>query len=256
MVGHNGSFNCNAAKVLIVAEGWAHRDAFLKQVKEELSKMPSRRAYYPGAQQRYAAFMERYVQAQPLSASGPEIVPWTFIPGVEAKKGEYALTQEAFCGVLAEVSLPGSTAGDFLPNAVRFANDEVWGTLSCCMIVHPSTEKQFPEVVDAAIAHLRYGGIGINCWAGLIFGSIALSWGAYPGHTLEDIRSGIGSVHNSFLIDNPHHSVMRAPFRIAPYPLWFANHKNLTGLGKALAKMEESPGFFRLLGVLVQAFQG
>ncbi|MEU2237490.1 hypothetical protein ABZ585_42055, partial [Streptomyces vietnamensis] len=27
------------------------------------------------------------------------------------------------------------------------------------------------------------------------------TWGAYPGHTLDDVQSGIGIVHNALLLD-------------------------------------------------------
>ena len=44
---------------------------------------------------------------------------------------------ENWCGVLQEVALPG-TYGDpeaFLDAAVKFANEECWGTLSCSLMV-------------------------------------------------------------------------------------------------------------------------
>ena len=47
---------------------------------------------------------------------------------------------ENWCGVLQEVALPG-TYGDpeaFLDAAVRFANEDCWGTLSCALMVQPS----------------------------------------------------------------------------------------------------------------------
>lgn len=46
---------------------------------------------------------------------------------------------ENWCGVLQEVALPG-TQGDpdaFLEAAVKFANEECWGTLSCSLMVRP-----------------------------------------------------------------------------------------------------------------------
>ncbi|HKU38630.1 MAG TPA: aldehyde dehydrogenase family protein, partial [Polyangiales bacterium] len=99
MVAQNASFNCNAAKVLVTAKGWAQRERFLEKVHAALSRAPARKAYYPGADARYRGFLERYPQAKPLGAAGPGVVPWTVIPDVPAVKGEYALTQEAFCGV-------------------------------------------------------------------------------------------------------------------------------------------------------------
>lgn len=48
---------------------------------------------------------------------------------------------ENWCGVLQEVALPG-TGGDpetFLEAAVAYANDRCWGTLSCSLMVNPSS---------------------------------------------------------------------------------------------------------------------
>ena len=40
----------------------------------------------------------------------------------------------------------------------------------------------------------------------------------FPGHTLEDIQSGRGVVHNAFLFDHPQKSVVYLPLRIKPTP--------------------------------------
>ncbi len=63
------------------------------------------------------------------------------IPQVPPKTGEYALNHEAFCGLLAEVTLDAEDPGEFLAKAVNFANQKVKGTLSCVLLVHPKTEK-------------------------------------------------------------------------------------------------------------------
>lgn len=256
MVANNGSFNCNAAKVLLVAKGWPQKDAFLAAVRRRLASMPPRKAYYPGAQERYDAFMEHYTQATPLGERSEDVVPWTIIPDVKPDGAEYALTNEAFCGVLALVELEANDAPDFLETAIPFANDQVWGTLSCMMLVHPSTEKQYGSAVDAAIANLRYGGIGVNVWAGVIYGLVVPTWGAYPGHTLQDIRSGRGFVHNTYLFDHPQKSVVRAPFRIFPTPAWFGDHKTLRELGESLTTFEANPSFLRLPKVVAAAVRG
>ena len=148
MVAQNASFNCNAAKVLVVARGWLQRDTFLKYVDEELAKTPPRKAYYPGAEDRYKGFLGSYPKARALGAAGADVVPWTVIPDVPAQHGEYALTNEAFCGVLAEVTLDATTPVEFLEKAVAFANDDCWGTLSCNVLVHPATEESHPAEVD------------------------------------------------------------------------------------------------------------
>jgi len=256
MVTQNASFNCNAAKVLVVAEGWSQRRAFLDCVDAELSKVPARKAYYPGAADRYRAFVDHYPGARVVGSRSEGAVPWTVLPDVPAKEGEYALTNEAFCGVLAEVTLPATGAQDFLRKATAFANDCCWGTLSCTVLIDGATEAANERALDQAVAELRYGGIGINCWPGIIYALVSPTWGAYPGHTPEDIRSGSGVVHNGLLLDHPEKSVVRAPFRMRPTPVWFPNHRNLKELGRRLVAMEEAPSWFRLPPVVVAALKG
>ncbi len=256
MVAHNGSFNCNAAKVLVTAKGWPLREEFIHRVQHYMSQFNARKAYYPGAQDRYSAFLEQYPDALVLGERGEDIVPWTFLPNVPAEEGEYALTNEAFCGVLADITIDATHAGEFLDKATDFANESIWGTLSCCMLIHPDTQKQYEEAFDRAVANLRYGGIGINAWPGLIYGLVATTWGAHPGHPLEDIRSGRGAVHNTFLFDHPQKSVLRAPFRIRPTPVWFADHRTLSQVARAMTDFEACPSWRRLPKVVVPALRG
>jgi acyl-CoA reductase-like NAD-dependent aldehyde dehydrogenase len=256
MVAQNGSFNCNAAKVVVTAKGWELRERFLTKLEAALAKAPARKAYYPGAEQRYTQFVEKYPTHKVLGPKGPQIVPWTFLPEVPAKKGEYALTNEAFCGVLAETSLDASDAPSFLEKAVPFCNDEVWGTLSCMVLIHPDTMKQHAAAFDKAIASLRYGGIAVNGWAGAIYGLCQTTWGAFPGHTLEDIQSGRGVVHNSFMFDHPQKSVVYLPFRIKPTPVWFADHRNLRALAEKLTRYEAAPSMLKFPGIVAQALKG
>lgn len=254
MVAHNASFNCVAAKVLVTARGWHQQKAFLAQLHQELAATPSRQAYYPGAQERYQAFLDRYPRSQALAPRTEQIVPWTVIS--ESPQGGYALTHEAFCGVLAEVTLDTVDAGEFLAQAVDFANQKVWGTLSCVLLVHPKTQKAYAAELDQAIANLRYGGIGVNVWTGINYLLGVTTWGAFPGHSLTDICSGRGVVHNTYLFDHPQKSVVHAPFRISPTPAWFATHKNLLELGKRLTTFEADPSWGKFLRVILAALKG
>lgn len=256
MITNNASFNCNAAKVLVTADRWPQRTAFLEKLETVLSGIPPRTAYYPGAQRRYDGFLERYSDARPLSTRSGSVVPWTIIPDVPADPGEYALTNEAFCGVLAQVSLDASDPGAFLDAMVEFGNEVCWGTLSCIILVHPETQRAYAAQLDDAIARLRYGGIGVNAWAGVIYGLVSPSWGAFPGHPLTDIRSGRGVVHNTYLFDHPERSVVRAPFHIKPTPAWFPDHKSGHLLGPALTRFEAHPSLLTLPAVLSAAMRG
>jgi len=256
MVAHNGSFNCNAAKVLVVPKDWDKRDAFLAKVREKLRAVRARRAYYPGAQARYQGFLDRYPQAEALGDRTDDVVPWTLIPNVPAETGEYALSNEAFCGVIAQIDIPGADATEFLANAVPFANESIWGSLSCMMLIHPDTQREHAAAFDKALKELRYGGIGVNVWAGVIYGLVVTTWGAHPGHTLKDIRSGIGVVHNTYLFDHPQKSVVKAPFVIKPTPLWFADHGNLRATADKILEWEAAPSWFKVPGVAINAFRG
>src|SRR5262249_59929201 len=71
MVAQNASFNCNAAKVLVTARGWLQRKTFLEKVERALALARPRSAYYPGAHDRYRAFLEHYPEARVVGADGP-----------------------------------------------------------------------------------------------------------------------------------------------------------------------------------------
>ncbi len=256
MVANNASFNCNACKVVVTARGWPQRERFLALVREALEATPLRKAYYPGAQQRYQGFLDHYPNAEALGERTRDVVPWTILPDVADDATEYALTNEAFCGVLAEVTLEANDPASFLQEMVEFANERCWGTLSCMVLIHPETERAHQASFDRAIADLRYGGIGVNVWAGLVYGLVTPTWGAFPGHPLEDIRSGRGVVHNALLLDHPQKSVVRAPFVIKPTPVWFADHRTTHTLGEALTRFEARPSLLGLPGVVSKALRG
>jgi acyl-CoA reductase-like NAD-dependent aldehyde dehydrogenase len=250
MVVHNASFNCAAAQVLVTSEGWQQREAFLTQLKQELAKIPARQAYYPGTAERYRGFLDRYPQAEIVGEQAAHSVPWTVISKVPADGGEYALTTEAFCGILAEVQLEGAEAKSFLAEAVEFANTKIWGNLSCVVLVDALTQKKYAAELESAIANLHYGAIGLNVWTGVLYFLSPLTWGAFPGNPLDNIQSGRGVVHNTHLFDHPQKSVLRAPFRIRPTPSWFAGHKTLLPLAQALAKLQVNPSWSQFLRIV------
>lgn len=256
MVAQNASFNCNAAKVLVTAKGWSRQKDFLDRVRAVMARTPARKAYYPGAESRWKGFMDKYPQAKVVGEKRDGVIPWTVIPDVPPEKGEYALENEAFCGVLAETALDATDAREFLDKAVKFANERCWGTLSMVLLIHPATAKAYPKELEDAIAALKYGGIGVNCWAAINYGLVVTTWGAYPGHPTDNIQSGNGVVHNTYLFDHAERSVVRAPFRIRPTPVWFADHKNLAEVGRKLTEYEASPSWGRLFRVAMAAFKG
>jgi len=255
MVAHNASFNCAAAKVLVTAKGWHLRESFLQQVRRALAETPPRQAYYPGARSRHEVFLQHYPQAEVVGDGATE-VPWTLISNVPAVAGEYALQTEAFCGVLAEVSLDATTADQFLSEAVNFANEQIWGNLSCVVLVDRPTQHRYEQELDQAIADLRYGAIGVNVWTGVIFSLAACPWGAFPENQLSDVCSGRGFVHNGYLFEYPQKTVLFAPFRIHPTPIWFADNKNLLNIGQRYNKFLLDSNWGNFLQVVTAALRG
>ena len=253
MVTHNGSFNCNAAKLIVTSRHWAQRPAFLRELREALAAAPLRAAWYPGAAERWARFAGRYPQTESFGVAADGLLPWAFIPDVAPAAGELALTEESFCGVVAECALDALGPEAFLEEAVPFANDSVWGTLSCTILAPPVTDR---AALDRAVAGLRYGGVAVNGWAAALFALGQTTWGAFPGHPPEDIRSGAGWVHNTGLLDHPQKSVVRFPFRPPLKPVWDPSHRRLRALGRSLARFEARPGIGRLLRLAGAAVLG
>lgn len=261
MVTNNASFNCLAAKAVVVARGWPLRERFLRALREALAEVPARKAYYPGATARWRRFCEAYPDHVTLGPpvtvdEGDPVVPWTVLPEVAPSGDEVALSEEAFCGVLAEVTLECDDARTFLVEAVRFANEQAWGNLSCVVLLDGKTAKALPSEVDRAIADLRYGGVAVNAFPGLIFAMATTTWGAFPGNTDTDIRSGKGVVHNALLLDHPQKSVLRAPFRIVPTPVWFEGHRQALAIGRKMVELEDKRSWRKVPGVVRLALRG
>lgn len=254
---NNSGFNCNSARVLITHSNWIQRNAFLDTLRNTLRALPPRRAYYPGALDRYARFIEAHSEAEVFGSRNEEIIPWTFIPGINPKdRDDICFTQEAFCGIMAETPLPSGNVADFLHQAVHFCNTALWGTLNACIIIHPRTAAELGSLLDETIADLRYGSVALNHWPALSYAFGSTTWGAYPGRTLNDVQSGVGVVHNTFMFDKPQKSIIFGPFHIWPKPPWFVTHISAHKLAPILVRFEAYPRWSSLFSIMRYALQG
>lgn len=259
MLSNNASHNCNAAKVLVTHAGWPQREAFLARLRQVLGALAPRLAYYPGSEARYQRFVSAHPEAERIGQGAGARLPWTLVTGVDpANRDDPAFTTEAWCSVLAEAPLPASDPVDFLRKVTSFANDTLWGTLSCSIVASPKTlaDPAVGAAFEESVAALRYGTVAINQWAALAYGLVWTTWGAFPGHTLDDVRSGIGVVHNALMFHRPQKTVIRGPFTMAPKPPWFATHKGGAELGKKLAAYEAKPSLTKIPGIAVAALRG
>ena len=254
----NASFNCNATKVLVTPKGWAQREAFLAGVERALSNAITRKAYYPGAEERWRAFSEGRPGIRRFGGPGEDILPWTLIPGVDADdQGERAFRTESFCPVLFETQVGSRDPVEFLEQAVTFANDRLWGTLSAGLVVHPKAMKdpRLAEAVERAVTRLRYGTVSLNAWSGFVFAWATPPWGAHPGSTLTDIQSGQGWVHNSAMLEGIEKVVLRHPIAVRPKPVTFPTHRSAHTVMRRLTRLEERGSWSKLPGVLAAAMR-
>jgi len=259
MVVNNASFNCNAAKLLVTSADWPQREAFLSRLRALLTGLPVRRAYYPGARERWSRFVAAHPDAELLAEDDGVNVPWTLITDLDSTaREEICFRQEPFCAVLHEVPLRGHMAEDFLPRAVHFCNERVWGTLAASILVHPRSREAAggEAALQTALEGLRYGSITVNTWPGLVFGLCSPPWGAYPGHRLDDIQSGRGFVHNTYMFDKPLKTVLHTPFRVRPKPPWFPTHKSGYRAAQEITRFEAHPSPWQLARVAAAAARG
>lgn len=253
MVFNNGSFNCNAAKMLITAQGWPQRNQFLDLVAKGLSEAPTRKAYYPGAFDRYSALTATH-HAERFGTATDQNLAWAFMRGLDATADDVLFRTEPFCGVLSETSLSGSDPARFLLDAATFMNDRLWGTLNAMFFLHPKTESQ-PAVaaaLDRALLDLRYGTVSINHWPALCYAWGTMPWGGHQSSTLQNIQSGLGWVHNTYLLEGIDKSVVRGPLTVSPYPMWFFDNPKTAKVGPVMADMEASPSWLKLPGLLLK----
>lgn len=249
---HNDGYNCIALQVLLLPAGWAQADALIAAISQLFRDAPERIAYYPGSRARHAAFVEGRASVVRFGDSGEQQISPTIVRADPEQREEALFETEAFSPILAVVSLAGRDVDDYLSAAVDFCNQRLRGNLAANLIVDPRTRRAHAGAVDAAIAGLRYGCIGVNVWSGAGFLLPPVPWGAYPENTPERIGSGTGVVHNSRLFSRSEKSVLYGPFK-PPLrrlgPPWFLTHRNQARIGSELCKLAARPSFSSLAKV-------
>jgi len=257
MLTNNAGFNCNATRVIIQHENWPQRNQLLQEMRRVLSLIPPRTAYYPGALERHQIFIKEHPEAEQIGLSNEQQLPWTLIADVDPGSiDDICFTTEAFCSLFTETALEAESIPEYIDKAVAFANQRIWGSLNATIVVHPASLKDpgIAAAVELAIANLKYGTIGINIWAGAGFTFGTTTWGAFPGHELHNIQSGIGVVHNTLMFSRPQKSVLWGPFRSVLTPPWFVTQGKIArGLFPKLVAFEAAPTPLRVPGIMAAA---
>ena len=258
----NCGHNCIAGQVVIMSSDWDQGDAFRAALRRAYANAPERPIWYPGSPSRMELATDAYPDALVLGDR--------LLVEIDDDDPTALETTEYFAPVLGVVSLPG-TGQEFLDAAVAHANDRLQGTLGANLLIDPATEKALGTGFERAIADLRYGSIAINGWTAFGFITPTLTWGAFPGSTIDDVGSGIGVVHNALLLDGVERSVLRGPFRpfprslpvangggrltILPKPPWFVSARTGAAVSEGLTRYRANGGVAGLIRTLTKALQ-
>ena len=257
---HNGGYNCIAGQVVVLSSDWPQKKAFVDALRTALAAAPDRPAWYPGSDTRVGGALADYPGAQKIRGG-------RLLIELHEADAPDALTQtEYFSPVLGLVELPGS-GQSFFDAAIDAANERFAGTLGANIIGAPRDIRSLKSGFREGLARLEYGTIGVNAWTAVGFLSAGAPWGAFPGHTIEDVQSGIGVVHNGLLLDGTERTIVRGPFRpfprsivhgefaLFPKPPWFVTARSAAKTGRLLTRFAARPSWRRLPSVFASAFR-
>jgi aldehyde dehydrogenase (NAD(P)+) len=265
---HNGGFNCIAAQIVVLPDGWKKTRQLEEAIATAVTKAPDRPPYYPGTEQRKERFRQHYDSRikcvrKPLARDQLMVSFDT----KETSNDQLAYQEEAFAPVLGMPHIAYVDELDFLRKAIDFSNDKLAGTLGANILIHPKTLAKLGKQFEAEIARLRYGCIAVNLWTGAGFLLSETSWGAFPGHPIDDVQSGIGTVHNTMMFDHPEKSVLYGPFHpfpngllagkfgLLPMPPWFVSHKSAHKVAQQLFWFEAKPSWLKIPGIVFHALR-
>jgi acyl-CoA reductase-like NAD-dependent aldehyde dehydrogenase len=263
---HNAGFNCIACQVLVLPKQWPQKMTFVRKLQKSLAASTPRPIFYPGSKARLRNFKDLIKSS---TSAAPKTSNQCLVVGFEPGKGHPFESVEVFGPGLAVTELPSPDAESFLIAAIAYANEHLEGTLGANIVIHPKTMAQIGRKrFDEIVADLRYGCIGVNAWTGLGFLLGPVPWGAFPGHKLDHIESGIGFVHNTLLFDKPQRTVVEAPFKpfprnllsgaftLLPRPPWFIDNPRARTLGKLLTRFHHRPSLAKLPRIFMNALLG
>jgi hypothetical protein len=144
----------------------------------------------------------------------------------------------------------------FVQEAVSFANDCLAGTLCASITIPRDFQRNHPSGVRAALRDLRYTSLCVNQWSGLAYSLVSPPWGGYPGATLDNAGSGMGAVHNTYLLDRFEKSILTGPLVNYPRPVWFPSHRNALSTARHFIALYQKPSALRLPSLFWAALRG
>ena len=250
-IANNAGFNCLATRVIVTCQNWPQRTEFLRLLQQSLQSILKRPAYYPGALERYRRFTQTNIDPDDSGC-----LPYRLLESQSIDQNPLVFQEESFTCVCVETPLASQTAAQFLDEAVAFCNLRLPGTL-CASVSFPKLFfEQKRRVISQALGTLRYGCVSVNQWSALAYSLLTPPWGGAPGASLEDAQSGIGQVHNTYLLERVEKTVLYGPLVNFPKPVWFPGHRNALRVGRELIGLYHQPSNHRLLKLFQHALIG
>lgn len=246
---NNASFNCIATKIIVTCRQWSQRKQFLDLLDSILADIPLRYAYYPGAADRF----ERFTGTQPAN---PDFLPWTIIRDIAPKTTPHLVNEESFACVCGELVVDSESEDGFLSQVQNIFNQDIWGTLAASLTVPNAFRRKHALLLDETLRKLQYGTIGINQWTAISFALMSPPWGGFPGANITNIQSGIGFVHNTFLLNQPEKTILSAPLKMHPKPIWYSTHRQPEKVSWDLLDLYVHSSALKLPKLLWHAFTG
>ena len=248
---NNAGFNCLATRVIVTCQNWPQRREFLRLLQQNLQSIPKRPAYYPGALERYRRFTQTNIDPDDSGC-----LPYRLLESQSIDQNPLVFQEESFTCVCVETPLASQTASQFLDEAVALCNLRLPGTL-CASVSFPKLfAEQKRRIISQALGTLRYGCVSVNQWSALAYSLLTPPWGGAPGASLEDAQSGIGQVHNTYLLERVEKTVLYGPLVNFPKPVWFPGHRNALRVGRELIGLYHQPSNYRLMKLFQHALIG
>ena len=257
MVCNNASFNCNAAKMLITPKGWPQRSRFLDLVAQGLAAAPTRKAYYPGAFDRYRTLLSGHPEAQRFGqGERRRCWQWALVPGLDAgDEREPLFRTEPFCGMLSETSVGSTDPVEFLAEATRFMNDRLWGTLNAMLVVPPKLER------DPTRRRRARSRRSSTCATAPSPSTTGRRW-ATPSAPCRGAvtrarrwrtsRAGSAGCTTRYMLDGIDKAVVRGPLVVKPMPMWFYGNPKADRVAPLVADLEAAPSWLKIPGILAR----
>ena len=244
---NNSGFNCIAAQVIVLPKDWRHTQKLKNDIKHYLKKVGDTTSYYPGSSENLNELIDtnNYEQINNLTCSTPFL-----LADLDLEK-EYG-NKEVWSTALYFKELSFSSYEDFAVKAIDYVNNELWGNLGVTVLIKNFKKGTNKLILKNYVDELKYGTVAINEWSALGFVIPSLPWGGYPGNRDNDIQSGQGYVHNSYLFESPQKGIVYSKFRISPLidPPWFITNRKAHRIFKHLTYYQATKSKINLVKLI------